>query len=115
MNKTASLPNPTFITARERQSIVSGIHAQPVLTGCDRSWTPAQALTCLTELLWDRGFSLDMATVLPSAGKGRLSIPFRRSSEEDCMPDIENNRIVFAWENLGTQFKPRFEFIAYVS
>jgi len=56
-----------------------------------------------------------MATVLPSAGKGRLSIPFRRSSEEDCMPDIENNRIVFAWENLGTQFKPRFEFIAYVS
>ena len=117
MSNTAIRPllNPTKILATEKRNLCHDIQSSLVLTGQDRTKTVGRALSLITEILWNRGFSLDMVSILPSATKGSLCIPFRRSSEEDSMSDIVNAAISFTWENLGTQFEPRFEFIAYVA
>lgn len=109
------------LNARERKAVNATIGARKELDGNIKHTGASKALAVLSSCLDAHGLVLDMVTgdmLMGEKGSRHLTISRRAPEGSDPFTpgvQIENSRVCFTWENLGTQFAPRVEVIAYLS
>lgn len=114
------------VSQKEREAITDAL-VQNGFDGNGRFESPTKAISIISGVLDGLGYSLDAVmndVEIPRAhhqpgSKGQKLLTYRRVNlSEDPFneePEIENSRIVFAYEDLGRGDQPKFEVIAYAS
>ena len=106
------------ISDTDRKKIYSAFHRHPELGGNKKLENKEKALNIINDELQSCGFYLELVTGDILLGpKGSRLLPFCRSgaNAEDDGILIENSRISFNWENLGTWEDPSYEVVVYLS
>lgn len=124
MDTAPNIANDTVfdskIKSSDRAKISNALHTKPELGGTIKLDKKEKALTIINDVLSKIGYQLDMVSGDILLGdKGTRLLPYRRQiKSEDPFtegPEIENSRISFTWENLGTPEQKKFEIIAYAT
>ncbi len=109
------------LTKPERRIIQNSL-TKYGLDGNGRFGNTSKAIVALSNALGDVGFSLDMvAGDILLGDKGSRLLPFRKNLDTikigEEHPEVENSRIYFNWEKLGTDKEghPVFEVLCYPS
>lgn len=109
------------LTKPERRMITDSL-TQYGLDGNGRFGNTSKAITALSRALDAVGFQLEMvAGDILLGDKGSRLLPFRKELETikigEEHPEVENSRIYFNWEKLGTdkEGNPVFEVLCYPS
>lgn len=108
------------LSTGERNKLTAAF-AKLKLDGNGRFPKKEHGLQAVSQALSLYGFQLDMVSAdLIMGDKGSRNFIFRRANAAGQdpfteQPEIENSRIVFTWENLGTPENPKFEILVYAS
>lgn len=106
------------ISEPERNKVVREFHKHKELGGNKKLPKKEHGLTIINNALQQCGFYLELvAGDIILGPKGQRLLPFCRTAAnaEDDGITIENSRVVFVWENLGSSENPSYEILAYLS
>lgn len=106
------------ISTSERNKIIREFHKYKELGGNKKLAKKEQGLTIVNHALQQCGFYLELVPGDIMIGpKNQRLLPFCRTAQnaEDDGITIENSRVAFVWENLGSDNNPSYEILAYLS